>query len=105
METENLRHLMSAYFHQDWPLEYPNWQAAVDDFVDRSPARAAFVPEEIGKALDHNGSEESLVATLTRLGAFIHAPSLGCTYGEWLSAVQDRVRSRLAASLEDEGRD
>jgi hypothetical protein len=89
--TDNLRHMLSAYFHQDWPLEYATWQAAVDDFLARSPDRASAVPREIDFVLTGRPEDDQLAVALTDLGSFVHAPSLGYTHGEWLVAVKTRI--------------
>ncbi|KRF01542.1 hypothetical protein ASG88_08780 [Nocardioides sp. Soil777] len=92
---DNLKHLISAYFYELWnEHEYSSWQDAVDDFVRRSPERAAIVPSEITNFLAGDRSDEDLAEQLARWGLDAQTPD-----GEraWLSGVRDRITSDLAS--------
>jgi hypothetical protein len=92
---DNLKHLISAYFYELWDQhEYASWQAAVDDFVHRSPERALKVPEEVDGLLAEDLSDEELTARLAGWG-FDAKPSEG--ERAWLSHVKERITSDLAA--------
>lgn len=92
---DNLKHLISAYFYELWDRhEYPSWEAAIDDFVRRSPARARSVPDEIEGLLAEALSDEELSARLAEWG-FDAEPSEG--ERAWLSHVGSRIRADLAA--------
>jgi hypothetical protein len=73
---ENLEHLISAYFHQDWNHVYATRDDAVADFVRRSPERAATVPLEIDELLSSTSDDDELAARLSAMG-FDDAPSDG----------------------------
>jgi hypothetical protein len=73
---ENLEHLISAYFHQDWNHVYATRHEAVADFVRRSPDRAAKAGLEIDELLSSTGSDEELAAHMSAMG-FDDAPSDG----------------------------
>ncbi|TGN63877.1 hypothetical protein EXE59_07875 [Nocardioides eburneiflavus] len=73
---ENLEHLISAYFHQDWNHVYATRKDAVADFVRRSPERAAMVPQEVDELLSSTDDDEELAARLSAMG-FDDAPSDG----------------------------
>lgn len=94
---ENLEHLISAYFYEQWDQhEYPSWEAAVDDFVHRSPARALHVPDEIDTLLEEAVSGAALTAQLTAWG-FDATPEDG--ERTWLTAVRDRIRRATGAGF------
>ena len=64
---DNLEHLMSAYFHQDWWEEYDgSWHAAVQDFARRSPERVPGLKTEISSLL-RRGIEDDEAAGLLNL--------------------------------------
>lgn len=66
--TQNLEHLIGAYFHQDWNHVYATRDNAVADFVRRSPDRAASVPQEIDALLASTGEDEELASRLSAMG-------------------------------------
>ena len=88
----NLKHLIGAYFYQLWDqFEYPTWEEAVDDFVRRSPDRAAATPAEIDELLTSapdNVIEDKLVGF-----GFDHSPPEGVR--SWLAEVRDRIATQL----------
>ncbi len=49
--------LSGAYLNEDWPADYPNWQAAVDDFIAGSPTEARLLPAEITRFLAEHPDE------------------------------------------------
>jgi hypothetical protein len=90
---DNLRYMLSAYFHQDWNHTHDSWQAVVDEFVTDDRTTVVEVPREIEKILAE-------VTDDLELGQLIL--SLGCDYSPiegdraWLTAVRDRITSQLA---------
>ena len=95
-DMDNLKHLISAYFYELWDRhEYSSWEAAVDDFVRRSPDRALRVPDEIDKLLAGCKSDEELAEQLEQWG-FDAQPFEG--ERAWLSKLSDRIRAGLAAT-------
>ena len=90
---ENLRHLMAAYFHQDWWSEYDgSWESAVDDFVRREPRRVAGAAGEIASLLDDAASDQSLGEALDALGNFRDPGSAPDAHRSWLVELRDRLR-------------
>lgn len=91
---DDLRHLMSAYFHQDWLLEYDgSWEAAVDDFVRRTPDQVTPAIAQIDAVLAEGYSNEELGRRLYELGNYRHAGDEPDAYASWLSAVAARLHS------------
>lgn len=91
---DNLRVLLSSYFHQDWDLAGPTWEDAVAEFVRMEP------PDVVQSAAHEI---ERLLATVSE-GAALSAmlASLGCEYStgdpagdrQWLEQVRRRLRER-----------
>ena len=48
---DNLKYMLSAYFHQDWNHTHDSWQAVVDEFVTDDLPTVAAVPDEIDQVL------------------------------------------------------
>ena len=86
---DDLKHLLSAYFYELWDEhEYDSWEHAVDDFVRRSPERAARVPIQIDDLLAASRSDDILSRAMVALGC-CYAPAEGDRL--WLLAVRDRL--------------
>ena len=89
---DNLKYMLSAYFHQDWNHTHDSWQAVIDEFVTDDRTTVAEVPGEIEKVLAE-------VTDDGQLGQLIL--SLGCDYSPdegdraWLTAVRDRIAEHL----------
>lgn len=89
---DDLRFVLSAYFHQDWNHTYDSWQAVVDDYLAVSGESAQEIPSEIDRLLETPDDAE--------LGDILL--SLGCAYDPpegdraWLTAVAERIRARSA---------
>jgi CdiI immunity protein len=89
---DNLKYLLSAYFHQDWNHAHDSWQAVVDEFVTDDLSTVKAVPDEIDRALTETVDDAELELLLR---------SLGCDYDPdegdraWLEAVADRIRQQL----------
>ncbi|UFN46402.1 contact-dependent growth inhibition system immunity protein [Nocardioides okcheonensis] len=94
-----LRHLMAAYFHQDWMDEYDDsWERAVDDFLDRSPDRAAAAAGQIDALLAEGLDPGSLGRRLNDLGNYRHAGDEPDAYATWLRSVAIRLREASPAT-------
>ena len=91
---DELRHLMSAYFHQDWVDEYVgSWQDAVDDFVRRSPDRVVPAATQADALLTEPLSNDELGRRLYDLGNYRHAGDEPDAYASWLREVAERLRA------------
>lgn len=89
----DLEHLMAAYFHQDWDDEYGTWTEAVDDFLARSPERAATIPAAISELLGAFPQDGDLDRRLGEIGC-AHDPAEGDR--AWLLAVRAHIAATLA---------
>lgn len=94
--TPALRHLLGAYFNQDWADFYPNEPETVAAFVDESPGYVDELPGEIDWVLAAFTDEESLEKFLESQGCE-YLPQ-GVTYRAWLQQIADRVRTTAAGS-------
>ena len=84
---DNLRHLIGAYFHQDWNLVYASREAATADALRRSPARTVGAAEEIDRLLAEE-SDDHLARLLDDFG-FDDAPAEGVR--AFLAAIRDQI--------------
>jgi hypothetical protein len=93
---ERLRHLMWAYFHQDWPLESADWQGVVRHYRgDVSPDEAAATAEAIVRLLGEGQPESQLADRLLReFGCYYDPrPDLGGpALRDWLLQVAAALR-------------
>lgn len=86
---DDLRFVLSAYFHQDWNHTYDSWQAVVDDYLAVSGESARGIPSEIDRLLETPDD--------AALGNILL--SFGCAYDPpegdraWLAAVAERIRA------------
>lgn len=92
---ENLKHLIGAYFHQDWNHVYPTREAAVADLLRREPKVASQAAEEIDLVLGSETDHE-LRDTLDALG-FDDAPFDG--ERSFLLAIRDQIRAENALEI------
>jgi hypothetical protein len=89
---ENLRHLMSAYFHQDWWDEYAgSWTAAVDDYMRRSPGRAQGLLDEISLLLASERDDATVARILDELGNYRSPGDSPTAHLDWLEQIRERV--------------
>lgn len=69
LATPQLKHLMAAYFHQDWCDEYEgSWRMAVEDFARRSPERVPALSGEIDSVLHGQPTDVHVARLLDELG-------------------------------------
>ena len=91
---ENLRHLMAAYFHQDWWEEYDgSWVGAVDDYARRAPERVPCLLTEIDALLAAVPDEPTLGRTLTELGNYRSVGESPTAYRDWLRDIRAHLSS------------
>jgi hypothetical protein len=100
MSTPALEHLLGAYLHADWRMDYPDSLAAVADFARSEPESAPHLRSEIadllGRVTEESELHEYLVA---RLDSWYLPDNDGWrTIREWLLAVADRVDEVLRTS-------
>lgn len=90
-----LEQLVTAYFHQDWVVDYPDARSVVSAFV-REDDRATFVPGEI-KLLLTAMDDEALHRLIMEEYVCGYPPdSAGKTVREWLTQVAEQITHELA---------
>jgi hypothetical protein len=95
IELAALKHLMSAYFHQDWFDEYEgSWRMAVEDFARRSPERVPALSREIDSVLHGRPTDRQVARLLDELGNFRDPGDEPQAHLGWLESI----RSMLAPS-------
>lgn len=87
--------LAQGYLTLDWPDDYPDAWAAVDDYVTHEPI-ADQLPDEIARLAEAMPSEETLrTLIIDELGCGYLPDADGFTMTTWLLAVGERVRGAL----------
>jgi hypothetical protein len=95
--TPALEHLVGAYLNQDWPDDYPDEWAALDDFISGSPDEARALPGEIAMVLTKYPTEDAVHAYLDELfTGYAADPDEGGFRG-WLIEVSRRVQAAISA--------
>jgi len=100
MRTPALEHLLGAYLHADWRMDYPDSLAAVTDFVHSEPGSAPQLPSEINSLLTQITDETKLREYLAgELDSWYlpYGDGWGSTR-DWLLAVADRAEEVLRTS-------
>jgi hypothetical protein len=94
-----LSYVLGAYFHQDWDLGGPTWEAVVSAFTaSNDSAAVAGAAVDIARLLADVPGEEALTDALNALGcAYDPRPDLpdGSSPRAWLERVREHL---LAAS-------
>lgn len=96
---ENLKHLMTAYFHQDWWEEYDgSWAAALEDFVHRAPDRVPSTIAEISQVLEAAPSESDVARLLDEMGSYRDPGPEPTAHIDWLTEIRETLSdSRTSA--------
>lgn len=98
MSYPELALLLQGYLNIDWPDDYEDPMAAVDDYVANEP-NSAELAAEIESLLTNEPSNDGLTrVVMDRLGSGYPPEADGWTMAAWLRAVADRVRSRPASA-------
>ncbi len=93
MKTPALRHLMGAYFHQDFFVSYGGVWETLEQFTRDAPEEAELLPREIGLVLDTHATEAEVEAFLNELGCeYLVQPDDG-GYRGWLTEIARRIRA------------
>ncbi|MFB7254966.1 contact-dependent growth inhibition system immunity protein [Streptomyces nojiriensis] len=86
-----LRHLLGAYFHQDFSMEYSSHREALGDYVsDASESDLRQLAGEIQEFLILNESDKTLKESAMTLGLGILPPK-GVRLRQWLADVREIV--------------
>ena len=92
--TPALQQFVGAYLNQDWPDDYSDQWAALEDFVTQESEATPLLPREIAWLLATHPSEEAVKRYLEHdLGTGYAADWDGGTYRGWLTEVAERVRA------------
>ncbi len=87
------RQFFGAYFHQDWKLEYGNYQAAIDDFVRQAqPQDLAVVLAEIGPYLASDNYEDF---DTSKFGGNYCPEGDGLSTRDFLNAIKRSIHRKL----------
>jgi len=82
----------AGYLNQDWPDEYANEWAALDDYLRDNPDSASTFCPEAQALLDEHLSEEELTGLLFNDLACAYAAEVdGWKYRNWLQALSNYV--------------
>lgn len=102
MAHEALALLVQAYLNQDWPFDYPDVWAAVDDFIEKEPPTQELL-DDIDDVLERTPSEDDVRRYLLEdlESNYIPDPD-GYSMTDWLTALRNYVQKRL--SLRPRGR-
>jgi hypothetical protein len=95
--TTALDHLLGAYLHADWRMDYPDSLAAATDFARSEPDSAPRLPSEVTSLLARITDEVELRKYLTtELDSWYLPDGDGwSSIRTWLLAVADRVEETL----------
>ena len=96
-ELPALRHLMGAYYYQDWDLDYANDETTVGAFICEAPDLARELPHEIERVLATDPTDQDTHALLTDLGCQVDpSGSSNGSYRTWLTELAAYARDALA---------
>jgi hypothetical protein len=100
MSTPALKHLLGAYLHPDWQMDYADSLAAVTDFARSEPGSAPKLRAEITALLSQVTIESELQEYLLTELSSTYLPVGDGWSGprEWLLAAADRVDEVLRKS-------
>lgn len=86
--------LLGGYYHQDWDLDDPDPDTAVDRFLAANPpGTAAALRAELDRlrALLAPLHEDDRLAVLAAMYCSFYPPGSGMTVDEWLAHLQQRT--------------
>jgi hypothetical protein len=93
--VQALGQLLAAYFHQDWCLESPSWEAVVGAYVEGEPKELREQAlEQLDTLIALPLSEAELARRCLDLGCYFEPSAVDMSYRSWLG----EVRSHLAAA-------
>ncbi|WP_307861840.1 contact-dependent growth inhibition system immunity protein [Nocardioides sp. SYSU D00065] len=93
---DDLRHLMAAYFHQDWSAEYDgSWQAAVADYARRSPDRVPGLLADITRLLEQSETDDDVASTLDGMGNYRSPGDSPTAHVDWLREIHAQARALM----------
>jgi hypothetical protein len=94
--NEILFHFFAGYFHQDWKLDDPSWQHAVNRFVcDDGEEAAEHVCEALKTLLGEVETDVQLTKVLAELGCYYWAGSPS-EMRVWLENLNAKLQAHQA---------
>ena len=91
-ELHELRYFFSAYFHEDWIVEFPDDRSAIFEYcTSASGQKIDQCKNDIDNLLEKYSSDQQLRVSVSALGCYVDLTGLGLGMREWLL----RVRSLL----------
>lgn len=93
---ENLRHLISAYFHQDWVLDGGQSVDTVRAFLSEPREVVHSCADQIDMLLARDFREGELGWLLEEWGNGYDAGEGDAEYRAWLSEIRDQIRAFLS---------
>ena len=91
-EYFELLQFFGGYLNPDWPDEYADEWAALDDYLRDSPGVAPAFRREMQAFLDEPLSDEELQRILFyEFGCAFSAEAAGWKYRDWLKAISDHA--------------
>lgn len=95
MNYPALELLAQGYLTLDWPDDYVDTWAAIDDYVTSEPL-ASQLPDEIADLVDATSSEQGLRSVVVgELGCGYLPEADGFTMTAWLLSVREHVQEAL----------
>lgn len=89
-----LTQLLQAYLHLDWPEDYGDPWAAIDDFLRSEPEQAARLAGEIDRLLGDTAEEAELRRLVVgELGSGYLPEADGWSFASWLAEIAWRAMS------------
>ncbi|GAA1478241.1 hypothetical protein GCM10009623_26870 [Nocardioides aestuarii] len=96
MDRPALHHLMGAYYHQDWDLDYDNDRQTIEAFAVETPDIAHLLPGEISDVLLAFPVENDVKTLLVSYGCQVDpSPTADGSYRAWLTELAELATEAL----------
>jgi hypothetical protein len=88
----DLLQFFGGYLHQDWDMDYPDVDAAIDAAIVESPDRLVLVAHQLDELLAAVSTEDEAETAVNELtGWGYYPPGNGRTWRGWLAEVRARL--------------
>jgi hypothetical protein len=91
-----LRDFLSAYLHQDWPVEFASYEDAVDEYLTDEPRieRVAGAARALRALAASSATEDALVQRLLdELGSYYDPRPDRISVRDWLTSIAERLET------------
>ncbi len=103
-EYPDLGHLFRAFFHEDWPEEYPpgaDWPDVIEEYLEDTPcSRLSEAVDQLDRLLAAGYTDQELERIVDQLGS--RSSFADPTYTAALTAIRDRVQRYIDTHPDDE---